>query len=43
MTGTDSSYRQVRKLGLANGFASCGDPAALQTICDQLSPGGWEG
>jgi hypothetical protein len=24
---------------LSNGFAACGDPAALQEICDRLRPG----
>src|SRR5438477_2596323 len=32
---------QAEELGfteLANGFASCADPARLQTICDRLGP-----
>jgi hypothetical protein len=36
--------QQARKAGLpftelSNGFASCGDPALLQRICDALQPG----
>ena len=36
--------RQATKAGigfteLSNGFATCADPAALQTICDRLGPG----
>jgi hypothetical protein len=35
--------RQAAKAGIGhtaldNGFATCEDPAALQTICDQLGP-----
>ena len=50
MNGHEWAKRQATKAGLtfgalaggfdkgANGFASCADPAALQTICDRLGP-----
>jgi hypothetical protein len=42
--GHEWAKRQARKAGiafkeLANGFASCEDPPALQDICDRLGPG----
>ncbi len=41
--GHEWAKRQATKAGLgftplANGFAACTDPAALQSICDRLSP-----
>lgn len=43
INGHEWSKRQATKAGiafteLANGFASCADPAALQQICDRLGP-----
>ena len=43
INGHHFAQRQAVKAGIAfealdNGFASCEDPAALQTICDSLSP-----
>ena len=44
VNGHEWAKRQALKGGigftaLANGFASCDDPAALQEICDRLQPG----
>jgi hypothetical protein len=44
VNGHEWAKRQALKAGigfteLANGFASCDDPAALQEICDRLQPG----
>jgi hypothetical protein len=44
VNGHEWAKRQALKAGIAftelsNGFASCDDPAALQTICDRLQPG----
>jgi hypothetical protein len=44
VNGHEWAKRQAIKAGigfteLANGFASCDDPAALQEICDRLQPG----
>jgi hypothetical protein len=44
VNGHEWAKRQALKAGigfteLANGFASCDDPAALQAICDRLQPG----
>src|SRR5918995_506235 len=44
VNGHEWAKRQATKAGigfteLSNGFASCEDPAALQTICDRLGPG----
>ena len=44
VNGHEWAKRQAVKAGigfteLANGFASCDDPAALQEICDRLQPG----
>jgi len=44
VNGHEWAKRQAAKAGigftaLSNGFASCQDPAALQTICDRLGPG----
>ena len=41
--GHEWAKRQARRAGiafteLANGFASCADPAALQAICDRFGP-----
>jgi hypothetical protein len=41
--GHEWAKRQAARVGvdfseLANGFASCGDPAALQAICDRFGP-----
>ena len=43
LNGHEWAKRQARRAGivfseLANGFASCADPAALQAICDRLGP-----
>ena len=43
VNGHEWAKRQAAKAGLgfrelANGFAACDDPAALQTICDHLGP-----
>jgi hypothetical protein len=43
LNGHEFAKRQASKAGidfteLANGFASCEDPEALQTICDRLGP-----
>jgi hypothetical protein len=43
LNGHEWAKRQARREGLsfgelANGFSSCEDPQALQTICDQLGP-----
>jgi hypothetical protein len=43
LNGHEWAKRQASKAGtgwtaLANGFASCDDPAGLQAICDQLGP-----
>ncbi len=44
VNGHEWAKRQATAAGIAftelsNGFASCGDPAALQEICDRLGPG----
>src|SRR6266480_5579523 len=44
VNGHEWAKQQARKAGLpftelSNGFASCGDPALLQRICDALQPG----
>jgi len=44
LNGHEWAKRQATRAGigftaLANGFASCEDPAGLQAICDRLSPG----
>jgi hypothetical protein len=44
VNGHEWAKRQALKAGigfteLANGFASCDDPAGLQAICDRLQPG----
>lgn len=44
LNGHEYAKRQAAQAGigfseLSNGFASCADPAALQDICDRLSPG----
>ncbi|WP_448072474.1 hypothetical protein [Georgenia yuyongxinii] len=44
LNGHEWAKRQATKAGvgftaLSNGFATCQDPAALQTICDRLGPG----
>ena len=44
VNGHEWAKRQATKAGIAftelsNGFATCGDPAALQAICDRLGPG----
>lgn len=44
LNGHEWAKRQASKLGvpftaLANGFASCPEPAVLQAICDRLGPG----
>ena len=44
VNGHEWAKRQATKAGigfteLSNGFATCADPAALQTICDRLGPG----
>ena len=44
VNGHEWAKRQAVKAGigfteLANGFASCDDPAGLQEICDRLQPG----
>ena len=44
LNGHEWAKRQATKAGtgfteLSNGFATCADPAALQTICDRLGPG----
>jgi hypothetical protein len=44
VNGHEWAKRQAAKAGigfteLANGFASCNDPTALQAICDRLGPG----
>jgi hypothetical protein len=43
LNGHEWAKRQASKAGigfaeLANGFAACDDPAALQAICDRLGP-----
>src|SRR5664279_5344298 len=43
VNGHEWAKRQCAKAGieftaLSNGFATCGDPAGLQTICDRLGP-----
>ena len=43
LNGHEWAKRQLAKQGIAfesldNGFLSCADPAALQTICDRLGP-----
>jgi hypothetical protein len=43
LNGHEWAKRQLRKRGIAfaaldNGFLSCADPQALQTICDELGP-----
>jgi hypothetical protein len=43
LNGHEWAKRQARREGidfseLANGFASCGDPGALQAICDRFGP-----
>jgi hypothetical protein len=39
---TPSQQGWDRRTGLANGFASCENPAGLQAICDRLVPGAIE-
>jgi len=44
LNGHEWAKRQANQAGigfteLSNGFATCTDPAALQTICDRLGPG----
>ena len=44
LNGHEWAKRQATQAGiefteLSNGFATCADPAALQTICDRLGPG----
>jgi hypothetical protein len=44
VNGHEWAKRQAARAGisfteLSNGFAACGDPAALQAICDRLQPG----
>jgi hypothetical protein len=44
VNGHEWVKRQAARAGigftaLSNGFAACGDPAALQAICDRLQPG----
>jgi hypothetical protein len=44
VNGHEWAKRQAIQAGIAftelsNGFATCNDPAALQTICDRLGPG----
>jgi hypothetical protein len=44
VNGHEWAKRQATQAGIAftelsNGFATCDDPAALQTICDRLGPG----
>jgi hypothetical protein len=44
LNGHEWAKRQATHAGigfseLSNGFATCADPAALQTICDRLGPG----
>ena len=44
LNGHEWVKRQAARAGLgftalSNGFAACGDPAALQAICDRLGPG----
>jgi hypothetical protein len=44
VNGHEWAKRQAAKAGIAftelsNRFASCGDPAALQEICNRLQPG----
>ena len=46
--GHEWAKRQAARAGidfvaLANGFASCGDPAALQAICDRFGPADVQG
>ena len=48
LNGHEWAKRQAAKAGigfteLANGFASCADPAALQAICDRFGPGDVQG
>ena len=48
LNGHEWAKRQARREGidfseLANGFASCGDPAALQAICDRFGPADIQG
>jgi hypothetical protein len=48
LNGHEWAKRQARRAGLgfkelANGFASCEDPAALQAICDRFGPGHIQG
>jgi len=48
LNGHEWAKRQAGKAGigwtaLANGFASCDDPARLQAICDRLGPGQIQG
>ena len=43
INGHEWAKRQAAKAGIAhtaldNGFATCADPVAVQTICDQLGP-----
>jgi hypothetical protein len=47
LNGHEWAKRQAAKAGiefseLSNGFATTGDPAALQAICDRLGPGAIE-
>jgi hypothetical protein len=44
LNGHEWAKRQAQRAGigfteLSNGFAACGNPAALQEICDRLQPG----
>jgi hypothetical protein len=48
LNGHEWAKRQAHRAGLgfaqlANGFASCEDPAALQAICDRFGPGDIQG
>ena len=48
LNGHEWAKRQARRQGiasteLANGFASCADPAALQAICDRFGPADVQG
>ena len=48
LNGHEWAKRQARHQGiafgeLANGFASCGDPAGLQAICDRFGPADIQG
>lgn len=48
LNGHEWAKRQLRQRGIAftaldNGFLTCADPAALQAVCDALSPADIEG